>query len=157
MMKLLKSNQKRYRLLIAGEGRLYHSLKKKARKLGVEDHVEFLGFVEDMPAFFKSLDVFLLSSHYEGFGYVIAEAMASSKPVVAFDIRSSAEIIENGKTGYITDQNTAGELARRVFELAENPALREEMGRNGRMRVEKMFSLEKNRVDILEMIDLTKE
>ena len=57
-------------------------LKKKAKEFGVDHRVEFLGFVEDMPAFFRSLDIFLLSSHYEGFGYVITEAMASRKPVV---------------------------------------------------------------------------
>ena len=107
MMHYLLANGNRFRLLIAGEGRLLHSLQKKVRKLGIGKQVEFLGFVEDMPAFFRSLDIFLLSSHYEGFGYVIAEAMASRKPVVAFDIKSSAEIIQHGVTGYITERNNA--------------------------------------------------
>ena len=93
-MQFLQNKEHQFKLLIAGEGRLLHSLQKKAKKLGIEDQVEFLGFVEDMPAFFRSLDIFLLSSHYEGFGYVIAEAMASRKPVVAFDIKSSGEIID---------------------------------------------------------------
>jgi len=152
LLKLLRNNDYRFTLLIAGEGRLLHWLQKKAKKLGVDDQTRFLGFVEDMPAFFRSLDIFLLSSHYEGFGYVIAEAMASRKPVVAFDIRSSAEIIEHGETGYITRQNNVGEMAGRVLELAGNSSLREQMGINGRRRVEKMFSFEKNREEIRELI-----
>lgn len=152
MMQILLRNGQKYRLLIAGEGRLLQSLQRKAHKLGVDDRVDFLGFVEEMPAFFRSLDIFLLSSHYEGFGYVIAEAMASRKPVVAFDIKSSAEIIDHGKTGYITERNNADEMAKRVIELAENETLREQMGMNGRSRVEKMFSFEKTQEEIKELI-----
>lgn len=151
MMQFLKDNGLRFKLLIAGEGRLLHSLQRRARKLDVEDRVEFLGFVEDMPAFFRSLDIFLLSSHYEGFGYVIAEAMASRKPVVAFDIKSSAEIIVHGDTGFITKPNNAKDMAARVLELAGDKALREKMGRNGRKRVEELFSFEKNQEQVLEL------
>lgn len=152
MMQYLEDNGLRFKLLIAGEGRLLQSLQKRARKLGVEERVEFLGFVEDMPAFFRSLDIFLLSSHYEGFGYVIAEAMASYKPVVAFDIKSSAEIIKDGETGYITEPNNVRKMAERVLELAGNKALRERMGKKGRKRVEEMFSFEKNQEEVVELI-----
>jgi len=152
MMHYLKQNGHRFRLLIAGEGRLLPVLQKKARKLGVYDRVEFLGFVEEMPSFFRSLDIFLLSSHYEGFGYVIAEAMASRKPVVAFDIKSSVEIVDHGKTGYITERNNAREMADRVLELAESRSLREQMGQNGRKRVEAMFSFDKTQKEIEELI-----
>jgi glycosyltransferase involved in cell wall biosynthesis len=152
MMQYLNQNGHRFRLLIAGEGRLLPVLQKKARKLGVQDRVEFLGFVEEMPTFFRSLDIFLLSSHYEGFGYVIAEAMASRKPVVAFDIKSSVEIVDHGTTGYITERNNAREMADRVMELADNPSLREQMGLNGRKRVEAMFSFDKTQKEIEELI-----
>jgi glycosyltransferase involved in cell wall biosynthesis len=152
MMSILKHDELQFKLLIAGEGRLLHTLQRKARKLEIEDRVVFLGFVEQMPAFFNSIDIFLLTSHYEGFGYVIAEAMASRKPVVAFDIKSSAEIIEHGVTGYLTSTKSAGELARRVKELAGDRALREKMGASGRLRVEEKFSFEKNRAEILELI-----
>jgi glycosyltransferase involved in cell wall biosynthesis len=152
LLRLLNSSDHRFTLLIAGEGRLLHWLQKKAKKLGVDGQARFLGFVEDMPAFFRSIDIFLLSSHYEGFGYVIAEAMASRKPVVAFDIKSSAEIIDHGSTGYITQQHNVREMAGRVIELAGDSSLREQMGINGRRRVEEMFSFEKNREEIRELI-----
>ncbi len=151
LMQILKNKEFRFRLLIAGEGRLMGSLQKKVKKLGIEDSVEFLGFVEDMPAFFSSLDIFLLSSHYEGFGYVIAEAMASRKPVVAFDIKSSGEIIDDGISGYITEKNSPSEMAVKVLALARDESLREKMGMNGRKRVEELFSFENNQEEIKEL------
>jgi len=155
MMKRLAREEKKYRLLIAGEGRLRHTLERKARKLGVADRVEFLGFIENMPSFFMSLDLFLLSSDYEGFGYVVAESMASGKPVVAFNIKSSAEIVSHGKTGYLTRSGNVKEMTARVIELAENKKLREEMGKAGRKRVEALFSFDKKQEEIKELITNT--
>jgi glycosyltransferase involved in cell wall biosynthesis len=152
MMYLLKDDPLNFRLLIAGEGRLLHPLQRKVRKLEIEDRVEFLGFVDEMPAFFNSIDIFLLTSHYEGFGYVIAEAMASRRPVVAFDIKSSAEIVEHGVTGYLTSRESVEEMAGRVRELGMDRELREKMGNLGRKRVEELFSFEKNQAEILELI-----
>ncbi len=152
LLGMLRGTNHRFTLLIAGEGRLRNWLQKKAKKLGVESQTRFLGFVEEMPAFFRSIDIFLLSSHYEGFGYVIAEAMASRKPVVAFDIKSSAEIIVHGETGYITEHHNVTGMARYVLELAGNDSLREQMGMNGRKRVEELFSFDKSRETIRELI-----
>ncbi len=155
MMQRLKKESRPYRLLIAGEGRLLHNLERKARKLGVEDRVDFLGFIEDMPSFFMSLDIFLLSSDYEGFGYVVAEAMASRKPVVAFDIKSSAEIIDHEKTGYLTGSGNVKEMTARVIELEKNSRLREQMGSEGRRRVEELFAFEKKQEEIKELLTHT--
>jgi len=152
MMQYLHDNGIRFKLLLAGEGRMLQTLQKKARELGVAHRVEFLGFVEDMPAFFRSLDIFLLSSHYEGFGYVITEAMASRKPVVAFDIKSSAEIIVDGETGFITEPNDSRDMAEKILELVADADLRKKMGANGRKRVEELFSFEKNRREIRELL-----
>lgn len=152
MMRILNGKETKFTLLIAGEGRLLHTLQKRAKKLGIEDSVRFLGFVKEMPSFFRSLDIFLLSSHYEGFGYVIAEAMASRIPVIAFDIKSSSEIIDHGITGYITRNNSAVDLAEYVMKLAGDKQLREKMGTQGMKRVEAMFSLDKTREEVLELI-----
>ncbi|MCD4709895.1 MAG: glycosyltransferase [Bacteroidales bacterium] len=154
MMKHLKDDEVRYKLLIAGEGKMLALLERKARKLGVSKQVEFLGFVEDMPSFFRSIDIFLLPSRFEGFGYVLAEAMASWKPVVAFGIGSSAEIIEHGETGYITRPNCIDEMTIKVRELAEDQKLREKMGVKGRARVEELFSFEKNQKKVVQWISL---
>ena len=152
MMKLLQADQIMYRLLIAGEGGMLRNLERKAKKLGVKGQVEFLRFVEDMPAFFSSIDIFLLPSRFEGFGYVLAEAMACRKPVVVFDFKSSSEIVEHGVTGYITRSDGVDELTRRVRELAADRKLREEIGAHGRARVEALFSFEKNLDSLAELL-----
>ena len=120
----------------------------------MEDRVEFLGFVENMPAFFNSIDIFLLTSKYEGFSNVIPEAMASRKPVISFDIKSSGEIIQDGKTGYITEQNNVREMADRILEIAADSSLREQMGENGRKLVEETFSFNTSKEEIMELISV---
>ncbi len=128
-----------FRLLIAGEGELEDALRRRIRDLGLEDRVELLGFVEDAPSFLKAIDVFLLSSLWEGFGYVIAEANAAGKPVVAFDVNSNPESIEDGDTGFLVPAGDLEAFAERVRTLIEDPELRRAMGRAARARVEERF------------------
>ena len=104
-----------------------------------------------MPGFFSAIDIFLLPSRFEGFGYVLAEAMASRKPVVVFDFKSSSEIVEHGVSGYITRSDRLDEMTQRVRELAGNRMLREEIGAQGRARVEELFSFEKNLAAVAEL------
>ena len=152
MLVHLKEKEIPCKLLLAGSGKLAESLKSKAKSLGVDDMVDFLGFVEHMPAFYSSLDIFLLPSHYEGFGYVLIEAMASRIPVVAFDVKSSSEIVEHGINGYLVPPGQVHELALRVMELAEDEPLRKRMGQKGRARVEDLFSFERNREHITDLL-----
>jgi glycosyltransferase involved in cell wall biosynthesis len=152
MMELLKEKEIRFRLLLAGEGKLSEILKSKARNLGVDHLVEFLGFVDHMPSFYSSIDILILPSQYEGFGYVLIEAMASRKPVVAFNVKSSSEIVEHGKTGYLVPPNQIHEMADRVLELAADKALREQMGENGRARVQDLFSFDNNKKEINDLL-----
>ncbi len=155
MIKHLKEKEIRCKLLLAGEGKLYEKLKDKAVSLGVDHMVEFLGFVHDMQSFYSAIDIFLLPSAYEGFGYVLIEAMASRKPVVAFDVGSSREIIEHEKTGYLVRPDQVQEMAERVLELVGDKVLREKMGEYGRARVEDHFSFEKNKSEIIDLLRLS--
>ena len=152
MLVHLKKKEIPAKLLLAGTGKLAEKLKSKAKRLGVDQMVDFLGFVEDMPAFYASLDVFLLPSHYEGFGYVLIEAMASRIPVVAFDVKSTSEIVEHGVSGYLVPPGQMDDLVLRVMELAGDETLRKGMGSKGRARVEDLFSFEKNRELISDLL-----
>ncbi|HDR88674.1 MAG TPA: glycosyltransferase [Bacteroidetes bacterium] len=130
-----------FRILIAGTGELEGPLKQRARKQGVDQYVRFLGFVDNMKAFYRSIDIFLLTSLWEGFGYVMVEAMAEKIPVVAFDVGSSSEIVVHEKTGYIVPGRDIGAMSGRVIELLQNPGLRRQMGAEGRKRVEEVFHI----------------
>ena len=127
-------------LKIAGTGPLEEELKRYAMQRGVQDHVFFMGFVENVPSFLASIDIFLLSSHWEGFGYVLIEAMAAKKPIVAFESSSTPEVVCDGETGYLVPHNNHDAFVQRILDLTTDTHKRISFGRAGRERVEKVFS-----------------
>ena len=139
----LKKRKQNFRIIIAGEGRLETRLREYARSSGVEDRVVFLGFIEDMKSFMDSIDIFVLTSLWEGFGYVIVEAMANSKPVLAFDVSSNPEIIEDGKNGYLIPPYDIEKLADRAVQLMENESLRMQFGKHAKESVYERFSYDR--------------
>ena len=127
-------------LLIAGDGALRRKLERRAVDLGVAHRVAFLGFAENIKSFMESIDIFALPSRWEGFGYVLAEAMASRKPIVAFNTSSNPELVADGETGLLTEPN-AGALAAGLMRLASDRTLSARMGERGRERVARHFTL----------------
>lgn len=127
-------------LRVAGDGELGEELQEQCRQLGVEDQVRFEGFVSNMAAFMQEIDVFCLTSRWEGFGYVLIEAMAAGKPVVAWDLSSNPEIVEHGRSGYLVEPDDQNAFVSRLQELGADPQLRATMGQAGRERVEQLFS-----------------
>ncbi|MDZ7776496.1 MAG: glycosyltransferase family 4 protein [Bacteroidales bacterium] len=129
-------------MIIGGEGKEEDSLRKLIQAKGLEEEVTLTGFVEDVKSFMDAVDVFALSSYWEGFGYVLAEAMSASKPVVAFDISSNPELVSDNTTGLLVPQGNVSAFADNLAWLREHPTEAHAMGRAGRKRVEQMFSLE---------------
>lgn len=127
-------------LKIAGKGSLMMELKGYAAQQGVQDDIIFLGFQKDIPSFMSSIDIFLLSSHWEGFGYVLIEAMAAKKPVIAFNSSSTPEIVSDGKTGYLVQHNDINTFVERTKDLINDSDRRNEFGQSGRKRVESIFT-----------------
>lgn len=132
-----------FTILIAGEGPLKKSLAKEASRRGLGGRVIFTGFVPDMRRFMESIDIFVLPSLWEGFGYVLLEAMASGKPVIAFNHSSNPEIVADGDTGSLAGGFDIESMADRVMELSRDQALRKRYGDNGRRRVESLFMIGK--------------
>lgn len=87
-----RSNQE-WRLSIAGSGSLSDQLQEEVFKLGLSESVSFLGKVENMEDFYREIDIFVLSSKYEGFGLVLLEAMIENIPIISSDIPTSKEIL----------------------------------------------------------------
>ncbi|NND77998.1 MAG: glycosyltransferase [Flavobacteriales bacterium] len=129
------------KVLIAGTGPLAKQVKEQIISLGLQDRIELKGFVTEIEGFLKSIDLFVLPSLWEGFGYAIVEAMAASKAVVAFDCSSNPEIISDGETGILIKQTKAQDLADGIEKLISNNTLMNEMGKAGRTRVEAKFQL----------------
>jgi glycosyltransferase involved in cell wall biosynthesis len=153
--KVVKQNPN-VELLIAGEGPEKENLKKLTSNLNIKDKVKFLGFVKIMPDFLNQLDIFVLTpTRRESFGIAAAEASACEKPVVATDISGLSEVVKDGETGFIVESKNIEAIANTLVKLAKNKDLRTKMGRKGRERVEKYFTIDKM-IDNFEKVFLIK-
>jgi glycosyltransferase involved in cell wall biosynthesis len=107
---------------------------------GLQERVSWLGEREDIPEILGALDVLLLPSWEEPFGRAVIEAMALGVPVIATDVGGPAEIITDGREGFLVPPRQPAAWAKAIARLAESPDRRTEMGRTGRLRVEQAFS-----------------
>jgi glycosyltransferase involved in cell wall biosynthesis len=104
-----------HRLIILGEGPDLDELQQLARDLGIDDRVDFTGFVANPYGFFAHADCFVLSSHYEGFGNVVVEALATGTPVIATDCpHGPREILDYGRYGQLVPPGDPGTLAQAI-------------------------------------------
>jgi len=138
----LKKRSSNFKILIAGTGILEYELVNLISESKLEEHIEFVGFVNDIKGFMNSIDIFVLTSLWEGFGYVLLEAMACRVPIVAFDISSNPEIVEQNHTGYLVPLFDMKAMTEKVTKLMDDEQLRLNMGREGRKRVEEHFTFE---------------
>ena len=146
----LKKENINFKILIAGSGELEQELKNYAKKLDVSDKIIFLGFVENISIFMQNIDIFLLTSFWEGFGYVLAEAMFFEKPIIAFNVSSNKELVQNNKTGFLIKAFDLEIFTKKIIFLTNNKKLREEFGKLAKSNVFKFFDAKKN---ILQFID----
>jgi len=139
--KKLKDSNIEFTLFIAGTGEMQDELESLIDKNNLKNEIVLLGFVRDMEAFMNSIDIFLLSSIWEGFGYVLVEAMIKSKPVIAFNISSNPEIVTQDETGFLIDYNDIEMFAKKTQLLIQNEKLRKQFGEAGRKSAVHRFEL----------------
>lgn len=131
------------RLIILGKGPLEVDLTELAVALKIDSVVSFPGFQANPYAWMRRADIFVLSSDYEGFPNVVTEAMACGTAVVATDCRSGpSEIITNRIDGILVPTNNADALSEAIMELLQHEGLRENLARQGQLRV-RDFRIEK--------------
>ena len=131
------------KLMIAGDGEERQNIEGLISSLHLKHDVYLLGRRNDIPDLMSAADLFVLSSSFEGFGLVIAEAMASNTFVVATDCGGSSEIM--GDTGILVPPQTSKALAEALnIAIEKKPNEIAENNFKARQRVEKLFSLEKS-------------
>ena len=135
-------------ILVAGEGVEREDLQQRAESLGLASNVRFLGFRRDVPDLMAAADLLVHPALVEGFGYVIAEAMAAGLAVVATDASSIPEIVVAGETGVLFPPDDAGALRAGIAAYLENPDRRAADGRRGRERVEREYSAERRLAEL---------
>lgn len=130
-------------LKIAGDGPLLPELQSKVKKMKLDERIHFLGYQDDIADFLSKIDIFVLSSHYEGFGLVLVEAMAAGLPIVATDVGGVREVVSDGETGIIVPPGSISELCLGIEYFIQNPNLAYEYGQKGRVRSNAKFSVSK--------------
>jgi glycosyltransferase involved in cell wall biosynthesis len=106
----------------------------------LRERLVYLGFRADAERVMAAADVVVCSSHFESYGMVNVEAMASGKPVVSTRRGGPSETVVDGETGFLVDAGDDAALAARVVELLRDADLRRRMGAAGRARAERLFS-----------------
>jgi glycosyltransferase involved in cell wall biosynthesis len=138
----------RTKLVVVGEARgpEAESYAKRLRAYvaaqGLDRHVTFTGWRSDVPNILRALDLFVLPSLNEGLPRAILEAMALALPVVATRVGGNAELVVDGQTGLLVPAEDPDALLAAMTRILQDPDLAGSMGRRGRVRVEKHFSLQ---------------
>lgn len=117
-----------WQLAIAGTGPEERDLRNEVVGLGLGDRVTFCGFVDDIHRFLAAVDVVVLPSLVEGFGYLLAEAGAAGKPCVAYRASSVPEVVDDGKTALLAGYGDDAGFAVHLRRLLTDRRLREQMG-----------------------------
>jgi glycosyltransferase involved in cell wall biosynthesis len=127
------------------------------RKAHLADRFVFTGMTDRVPEYLRLMDIFVLPSYREGFPRSILEAMATSLPVVATDIRGCREAVVNGVTGFIVAPRDASGLQSAVESLLTNPERRKEMGREARRTAQEKYDFREVRRQFVAFVEAAQE
>jgi glycosyltransferase involved in cell wall biosynthesis len=128
-------------LWLVGEGKLLGAIKQKAKHKGLSDRIKFWGPRKDAVSLLKGADVMVLPSLVEGLPGVILEAFACHIPVVASDVGGISEIIEDGKTGFISKDFEISSFTDSLDKIVMNKDLRKYITFAAREVFERKFSM----------------
>lgn len=133
-------------LRIVGDGPLRPELQRLSAELGIADRIAMPGIARDIGAEYRAADAFVISSAYEAFGLVTAEAMSHGLPAVGFaDCPGTNELIQDGVTGLLAPGalDRAGSLAAALAQLLPNDALRRRFGAAGKASIDLKYSAQR--------------
>src|SRR6266571_3221806 len=137
----LRKRDKNVSLVFVGEGPLKENLAREILWRKLSDRVKLAGFVDEqkLVSIYNSSDVFVLPSHYEPFGMVVLEAMASRVPVVVSDIGGLSEIVEDGITGVKVPVSDSRALAEGIIRVLENRELSAQLKENAHRMIQERY------------------
>ena len=123
-------------------------------ELNLQDQVEFVGSKpqELLPLYYSAADITIMPSHYESFGMVAVEFMASGTPVIASNVGGLSYTVKDGETGFLVPDENHFALAEQVHTLLKNPDLRLKMGEQAHEHAQQ-YSWSKIAEQIVEIYD----
>lgn len=131
----------RARLWIAGVGPLEAELRALCTRLGLDDRVQFIGFVTDLPATLALADLQVHPARIEGVPLAICEGMAAALPIVASAVGGLPEVLEHGTSGLLVPEGDEAAFAASVLALVRDPGRARGLGEAARRFIEDDYSL----------------
>lgn len=129
-------------LLFLGIGESENELRDQVAHLGLQGHVVFAGYRDDVGRVLRAMTLLIHPATMEGFANVAMQAMAAEVPVVTSDVGGMPESVVHGETGLVVTPDSPDSLAKAITELLADPARRATMGQAGRVRVEQTFTVD---------------
>lgn len=139
--------------LFVGEGECRESLRTLARETGVEQSCRFAGPQEHVMDWYAAADVMVLPSLSEGFPFVVLEALAMARPVVATAVNGVPEIIEDGRTGLMVPPQNPPALENAIRRMLRNPTWAARMGKAGQQAVTSRFTVSQMVADTVSVFE----
>lgn len=139
---LLEESGQSYRFVIAGQpdrGGLYEELLRLRKELGLEDRVQFLGFLDDPADFLANLDLFLSSSISEGLPLSAIQAMAAGLPLLATRCGGYEELVTDQENGWLVEIGSPEAIAEAIKSLATAPEIRARLAENAKKHAVETF------------------
>lgn len=149
----IKDRHENIELHLVGDGPEYNALKTQTRELGVANRVHFWGWQSPMQRFYEMMDVMLLPSRVETTPIAVLEAMSMGVPVAATKVGNVPEMLKGGRRGVLLSNRRQHKWAEHLAPLLVSANRREELGRLGRIRVDKYFSFESTMNQIMSIYD----
>ena len=143
----------RAKFLIVGDGPLHQELENYAKRLGISEDVTFTGWIKDLEKIYSELDIVVLTSLNEGTPVALIEAQAAARPCVATCVGGVANVIEEGRAGFLVPSDDVDKFTEALSKLLSNPELALSMGRYGRERVISKFNKTRLFRDIEDMYE----
>lgn len=146
------------RVVIGGkqEGAYFEQLRAFVEEKGLADRIGFCGWMKNAKDFYEGIDVFVLASrHEEGFGLVLAEAMAVGVPVIATKSGGAVNVVEDGISGLMVDRCAPSEIAEALMRLHGNTTLKTSLIAGGRRSVERDFDLDRQAEKLFALLEET--
>jgi glycosyltransferase involved in cell wall biosynthesis len=143
-VQVARAEGKDIRLKVIGEGPLRPAMEALSAKLGISQVVEFTGWVPNIEEYLLQTDAFVLPSLSEGLPTALLEAMAMGLPAIASGVGGVPEVVQDRISGYLVPAGDVQALAQAMLLMEADRAATSRMGQAGRLRVEKLFAIEKS-------------
>jgi glycosyltransferase involved in cell wall biosynthesis len=137
----VKQTMPHVKFILVGDGVLRPDIERLIERLQLQQQIILTGWRRDIPRLLSALDIFLLTSLWEGLPIAVLEAMASSKPVISTQTGGVGEIVVEGKSGFLALPHDTNKLAQNLIVLLKDEGLRIRIGENARQALDSHFAL----------------